>query len=163
MTRDLVSGGILLVFSVVYYLAAAAIPASLLADSVGPGGMPKSYGIAMGILSILLIAQALYARRRAAIAGQPMRRDPNKTKEEIRSVLRAAGILAIGVVYVIVLPYLGYIVSLALLIAATAWYQERARMRWLWVSAVVGAVIFYVIFVQILQIAEPAGIWPSFI
>jgi hypothetical protein len=163
MTRDLVSGGILLVFSVVYYLMAAAIPPSLLADTVGPGGMPKSYGIALGILSILLIAQALYARRRAAIAGRPMRRDPGKTKEEIHSALRAAGMLAIGVVYVIVLPYLGYIVSLALLIGATAWYQERARMRWLWVSAVVGAVLFYVIFVLVLQIAEPAGIWPSFL
>jgi hypothetical protein len=36
-------------------------------------------------------------------------------------------------------------------------------MRWLWVSAVVGAVLFYVIFVLVLQIAEPAGIWPSFL
>ncbi|HEY4164187.1 MAG TPA: tripartite tricarboxylate transporter TctB family protein [Dongiaceae bacterium] len=171
MTRDLVAGVSLLIFSVVYYLAAAAIPASQLADSVGAGGMPKSYGIALGILSVLLILQTLYARRRrpttasgAMSATKAKAPAPNlKTpRQEVRSALRAAGILVIGVVYVLVLPYLGYVVSLALLIFATAWYQERKRGRWLPLIAIVGALVFWGIFVQTLEIDEPAGLWPSF-
>jgi hypothetical protein len=125
--------------------------------------MPKSYGIALGILSALLIIQALFARRRAALAAAPIGATANETpRAEVQAALRAAGMLAIGIVYVFALPYLGYIVSLALLIAATAWYQERAFGRWLWVIAIVGAVVFWIIFVQVLQIDEPAGIWPSF-
>ncbi|HVI88739.1 MAG TPA: tripartite tricarboxylate transporter TctB family protein [Dongiaceae bacterium] len=160
MTRDLVSGCILLVFSIVYYLAASAIPISLLADSVGAQGLPKSYGIALGILSALLIAQALYARWRgapvvdAANAAVARRRDK-------AGALRAAGMLAIGIGYVLLLPWLGYALCLALLIATTVWYQERHYRHKVWPLAIGGAVVFWLIFVQLLQIAEPSGFWPS--
>jgi putative tricarboxylic transport membrane protein len=160
MTRDLVSGCVLLVFSIVYYLAASAIPVSMLADSVGAQGLPKSYGIALGILSALLIVQALFARRRAAAvvdAGNEVAR----RQRDKQGALRAAGMLAIGIGYVLLLPWLGYIVCLALLIATTVWYQERHYRHKVWPLAIGGAVIFWLIFVQLLQIAEPSGFWPS--
>ena len=160
MSRDFVAGCFLLLFSVVYTLTAAAIPASLLSDTVGPGGMPKAYGIALGILSILLIVQALNARRREA-ASAPDAKAREVARAEFIAVLRAAGMLAIGVVYLILLPILGYFVSLALLIGAAAWYQERARPRWLVPTAIIGAGVSWLIFVEVLQIAQPAGFWPS--
>jgi hypothetical protein len=160
MSRDLVAGSGLLVFSVVYYLAAAAIPASQLSDTVGPGGVPKSYGIALGILSILLIGQALLARRRAVTTRAKIAADEESRQDRYRA-LRALGMLAIGVAYLVLLPVIGYVLSLALLIFAAAWYQEGARRRWLIPTAIVGAGMFWAIFVALLQIDQPAGFWPS--
>jgi hypothetical protein len=160
MSRDFVAGCALLVFSVVYYLGAAAIPESRLSDSVGPGGMPMAYGVALGILSALLIAQALLARRRAVTsAADPRAREA--ARAELNAALRGAGMLVIGIAYLILLPLIGYVLSLSLLIGATAWYQERARPRWLVPTSIIGAGVFWGIFVEVLQIAQPAGFWPS--
>jgi cell division protein FtsW (lipid II flippase) len=132
----------------------------MLTDSVGAQGMPKSYGVALAVLSILLIGQTLLTRRRGAASAAPTVADESRHKERY-AAFRAAGMLAIGVVYVVALPWLGYVVSLALLIVATAWYQEKARRRWLFPTAIIGAGIFWVLFVKVLQISEPAGFWPS--
>jgi heme exporter protein D len=122
--------------------------------------MPMAYGIGLGVLSILLIAQSLLARRQA-VAAAPDPRAREAAQKELHAALRGAGMLAIGIAYVILLPLIGYIPSLALLIGATAWYQERARPRWLVPTAIIGAGVFWVIFVEVLQIAQPAGFWPS--
>lgn len=160
LSRDFIAGCALLVFSVLYYVMAAAIPTSLLSDTVGPGGMPKAYGIALGILSILLMAQSLLTRRRAMLDASDLHAN-DKARAELHAALRAAGMLTIGVLYLVALPTLGYVVSIALLVGATAWYQERARPGWLVPTAVIGAGIFWLVFVEVLGIAQPAGIWPS--
>jgi hypothetical protein len=69
--------------------------------------------------------------------------------------------LAIGIAYLVLLPLIGYVISLALLILAAAWYQEGTRRRWLVPTAIVGSGLFWLIFVEILQIDQPAGFWPS--
>jgi hypothetical protein len=160
MPRDFVAGSGLLIFSVVYYLAAAAIPTSQLSDTVGPGGMPKSYGIALGILSLLLIGQSLLARRRAVTARAGAAAGEEARQERYRA-LRALGMLAIGIAYLVLLPIIGYVISLALLIFAAAWYQEGTRRRWLIPTAIAGAGVFWLVFVQLLQIDQPAGLWPA--
>jgi hypothetical protein len=160
LSRDFAAGCILLVFSVIYYLAAAAIPDSRLSDSVGSGGMPKAYGIALGVLSILLIGQALLSRRHA-VAAAPEAKAQEAARKDLKAALRAAVMLGIGVAYVILLPLIGYILSIALLIGATAWYQERARPRWVVPTAIIGAGALWIVFVEVLQIAQPAGFWPS--
>lgn len=160
MPRDFFAGCGLLIFSAVYYLAAAAIPTSQLSDTVGPGGMPKSYGIALGILSILLIGQSLLARRRAITARAAVATGEESRQDRYRA-LRALGMLAIGVAYLVLLPIVGYVISLALLIIAAAWYQEGSRRSWLIPTAIIGAGLFWLVFVQLLKIDQPAGIWPS--
>jgi hypothetical protein len=160
LSRDFVAGCILLVFSVIYYLAATAIPESRLSDSVGPGGMPKAYGIALGVLSVLLIVQSLLARRHA-VANASDAKVRDAARKDLHGAMRAAVMLAIGVAYVILLPLIGYILSIALLIGATAWYQERKRPHWLVPTAIIGAGALWIVFVEVLQIAQPAGFWPS--
>jgi putative tricarboxylic transport membrane protein len=160
MSRDFVAGCFLLIFAVVYALAAAAIPTSQLSDTVGPGGLPMSYGIALGVLSALLILQSLLAqRRRAAATADAAQRET--ARAERHAAFRALGMLAIGVAYLVLLPLIGYAVTLALLIVAAAWYQEGKRRPWLIPIAIVGAGCFWVVFVEVLQIAQPAGFWPS--
>jgi hypothetical protein len=162
MNRDIVCGCGTFVFAVAYYLTAAAIPESMLADAVGPQGLPEAYGITLAILSLLLVGSGLmkWRKEHADGADAPQAKSGRRDWEDAR---RAFGVLALGAGYVVILPWAGYVVSIALLIVAVAWYQERAFMRWLVPTAIAGALGFWVIFVEVLEIAEPAGLWPHFI
>jgi putative tricarboxylic transport membrane protein len=141
---DLVFGGVGLALAIVYYVLAATIPESQLADAVGPQGLPKIYAVALGVLSLLLIARSI---------GRPEIRE--------RQSFRFVGLLLIGAVYIVVIPYAGYVVSLTALIAATCFYQSK---EWSWrplAVAAAGAIVFWILFVEILGIQHPAGIWPD--
>ena len=166
MTRDLVLGCILLALSIAYYGVAAAIPDSDLADAVGPAGLPSAYAVLLGALSLLLIVRAMRARRvlhRATSDGQ--------TSAEPRSIGRVAALLAIGIVYIVVVPFAGYLISIAALIVVTAIYHTRfapaavagghphSTTRVLLVGAA-GAGLLWLVFVVLLRIPQPAGIWP---
>jgi len=159
MKRDLVCGMLMLVLAILYYVMAAAIPRSSLADAVGPQGLPIAYAYALGVLSVLLILTSFRGRAVVSTIAAAKR----TAGSDRHAALRAAGILLIGVCYVILLPWLGYIVALALLIAATAWYLEQGYRKWMLPVAAVGAVAFWIIFVEILEIPQPAGLWPSLI
>ena len=76
-------------------------------------------------------------------------------------VLRALGVIVIGVVYILVVPWLGYIVSLAALIAATTYYQGGGMSGRVVIVSVSGAVLFWLLFVAILGIQHPPGFWPA--
>lgn len=159
MKRDLACGVLMLALAIAYYCVAAAIPQSTLADAVGPQGLPLNYAIALGILSILLIINTLIGRGGGiqAVVGVAK----NAEKSDLYAALRAAGMLAMGVGYVILLPYLGYIVSIALLILAIVCYLEGRLNRWALPIAACAGIVFWAIFVEILQVPQPAGLWPS--
>ena len=159
MNRDLVFGGAAFALAVGYYLMAAMIPASLLADAVGPQGLPKTYAALLAGLSLILIIRSL--------ASHPfvrsVRLQPTISQQAVsqRSLWRVAGLLAIGAAYVVVVPWLGYMLSLAALIMATTYYQGGAWNRQVAAVAVSGAIVFWLLFVVLLGIPQPAGLWPS--
>ena len=71
---------------------------------------------------------------------------------------RAAGVFAIGVGYLLIVPLAGYFATLILVIAAMAlFYGERASAR-LAATAVGGAAVFWMLFVWLLGIPMP-GMW----
>jgi hypothetical protein len=155
MTRDLVFGSATLAVAVVYYALTSTIPPSELADPIGPQALPKMYAFVLAGLSILLIARSL--RTRANL--EPRTPEPSNH----RAAARVAGLLLIGIAYILVLPYLGYLVSVAMLIAATTYFQGGPlNLRTLLVS-VSGAVLFWTLFIWLLRIQYPAGLWPSLI
>jgi putative tricarboxylic transport membrane protein len=152
VTRDLMFGGACLVLAAGYYLMAAAIPDSALSDTVGPQGLPKTYGIVLGALSLVLIARSsAWPRSRREAPPSPL--PP--------SFVRAAGMLVIGVVYLTVVPWLGYVLSLTGLIAATTYYQGGGFSARVAMVALSGAIFFWVLFVAVLGIPHPPGIWPA--
>lgn len=169
MNRDLVCGCLTLALAIAYYEAAAAIPVSMLADEIGPQGLPISYAYVLGALSLMLIAKSLFASWRDRGGALPLpaggKRDAGRSdagppgRRDGAAAVRAVGVLAIGIAYLVALPWLGYFLSIALLIGAAAWYQERGRRRWLVPVAVGGAAVFWVLFVIVLQVPQPAGLW----
>jgi putative tricarboxylic transport membrane protein len=152
MNKDLTSGIILCCVALAYYAASRTIAVSSLEDEFGPHGLPNILAIALGLTGALLAARGFFARRAARPAVTAA--EPSTHGKP----LRALGLLAIGFAYVLLVDKLGYAVSVALLIAAVAWY-EGLRPSWrLAAISIAGAALFWLIFVRLLDVAQPAGL-----
>ena len=158
MDRDFAFATAMLALAIPYYLIADGIPESLLSDSVGPGGLPKIYAVILAGLSLLLMAQSVIRQRRAAARAAWA---AGAVQIEQAQLYRAGGMLAIGFFYVLVVPYLGYIPTIAALLAATTYYQGGTLTRQVGVVAVGGAIFFWILFVLVLRIPQPPGLWPE--
>ena len=155
MTRDASVGLGLIVVAGLYWLGADQIRVSKLEGIVGAQAVPKGLAISLAVLSVLLIVQALLRPRRAAgPAGQA-------ETFGSRAHLRAAGMLLIGVGYLALLGTVGYIPTLALLVLGTALYLGQSPSARLVLVAVALAIFYYLIFVRLLGIPLPPGIWPN--
>jgi hypothetical protein len=157
-SRDLVFGSATLALAAIYYALTITIPRSDLADPIGPQGLPKTYAVVLAVLSIILIARSM--KRPANL--EPANLEPEITNHESR-IPRVIGMLLIGVAYIVVLPWLGYLLSVAALIAATTYFQGGSINRRSILVAISGALCFWVLFIWLLRIQYPAGLWPSVI
>ena len=157
--RDLLFGIATLVVAVVYYGLAAGIPPSDLADPVGPQGLPKVYALLLAALSLILIARSLRRSVSKPDSSNPESRIPNPGS----GLPRVIGMLLIGVAYIIVLPWLGYLLSVAALITATIYFQGGVINGRSILVALSGAVCLWLLFIWLLRIQYPAGLWPSVI
>ena len=156
MPRDAVIGLVVLAFAGLYYLAAGTIRHSSLEDAVGAAGMPNALAALLAGLAILMVLRSLLAPR--LTAARATRR---QGEEAPRAHLRALGMLGIGILYLAAAPILGYVISVALLLGAVAIYNYRKPTPELALFAVGAAGCFYVLFVWILDIPLPPGIWPA--
>jgi putative tricarboxylic transport membrane protein len=155
--RELVLGCVTLAIAVGYYLMAIQIQQSDIADVVGAQGLPKTYAALLAMLSIILIARSAAQRRfPAAPDAAPVTATPRVTRGV---AWRVFGMLMNGVIYILVVPWLGYLLSIAALIAATVYYQGGGLNRRVAAVAIGGALLLWLLFVRLLHIAHPAGIW----
>jgi putative tricarboxylic transport membrane protein len=157
--RDLLFGIATLVVAIVYYGLAATIPQSDLADPVGPQGLPRVYAVLLAALSLILIARSLPRSTPRPESSNPESRIPNPGS----GIPRVIGMLLIGVAYIIVLPWLGYLLSVAALITATIYFQGGVINGRSILVALSGAVCLWLLFIWLLRIQYPAGLWPSVI
>jgi hypothetical protein len=155
VARDTIVALGLMVVAGLYWLGADQIRVSRLEGIVGAQAVPKGLAVSLAILSVLLIAQALLRRHLAA--------GPSGEAEAggARAHLRAAGMLLIGMGYLAVVGSIGYMPALALLVLATALYLGQYFSARLALVAVGLAVLYYLIFVRLLGIPLPPGIWPD--
>jgi hypothetical protein len=159
MAKNIAAGIMLLVLAVAYWMGAQAILISRLSGGAGAQLLPKSLAIALGVLSLVLIAQSLPWRRANANAGADDGSGASGPSEY--NVPRALGILAIGIAYVVLIDWLGYAVCIALLLGGTAYYIGWRRWRSLVLFALVGALVYWAVFAKLLDLPLPAGLWPA--
>lgn len=166
MTRDTWIGLVFLAFAVLYWIAADGIRISPLDGPVTAAGLPKSLAYALGGLAVLLILRSLVIQRLSASkAAKPAAAAPAEEEADGKSAwelhLRAIGMLALGVGYLLVVPYLGYTLSIiALLLAVALYIGAKLGPKTLAVAGI-GGVFFYLLFVQFLHIPLPPGVWPA--
>lgn len=152
MARDLTCAAVLFIFAAVYYVLASGIGRSALSDEVGPAGLPLVYATILGGLAILL---ALKTGLRYALAKRDQAKAGAEKPRAAYVLGRAAGTLAIGASYVLLVNVLGYWLSLGLLLPAMATYQGEQFSRRLVLVSVTGATVFWVLFVWLLGIPMP--------
>ena len=158
--RDLVFGSATLALAAIYYALTVTIPQSDLADPIGPQGLPKTYAAVLAVLAMILIARSI---KRPA-NPEPTNPEPaNPRTREPANLGRVIGMLLIGIAYIVVLPWLGYLLSVASLIAATTYFQGGSINRRSILVAISGALCLWVLFIWLLRIQYPAGLWPSVI
>ena len=151
LTRDFAGGVAALAVGGVYLAYAYQIRTSALDDSLGPGGMPRAYGWIMIALGAILCAQAALARIKTAASLE-------EWKGQGRRVLWAAGLLAFGVAYLLVVEALGYLVSIALLLVGVALYQGASPGWRPVLIGLVGAALLWTLFALILGVRLPQGL-----
>ena len=155
VTRDTIVALGLIIVAGLYWLGADQIRVSKLEGIIGARVVPKGLAIGLAILAVLLIAQALLRPRRAdGPAGESEATGP-------RAHLRAGGMLLIGVGYLAVVGTVGYMPALVLLVLASALYLGQGPSVRLVLVAVGLAVLYYLIFVRLLGIPLPPGVWPD--
>lgn len=160
MAKDIIGGLVILAFSITYYFQAGNIRRSTMADEVGAHGVPQAFAIFLAVLAILLIGQSVVARLKVAQWPTASAEERQKLR---RSVLRMSGMLAIGIAYLIAVPVLGYALSIGLLLAVVMVYQGLAPSWRIVGVAVGGTIVFWIIFVLLLDIPLPAGIWANWV
>lgn len=162
--KELVGAAVLLLVAAGYFIAAGDINRSALGDEVGAAGVPVVYAATLAGLALALAVKALVAWRlngAATRAGSAAgSRDSGRKRA---SAGRAAGMLGIGIAYLAVIVFAGYLLSILAVIALVAVYQgERIGWRLAGIS-VGGAVLFFVLFDVLLGIDMPPGVWPMFL
>ena len=155
--RDFVCGLIVVALACGYFALTSDIQTSQLADDVGADGLPRLYAFARGGLGLALTRAT--APRRATTLPAANDNAPSDGGEA-KKLWRAAGVLAIGVVYVLLAPVLGYVIAIALVIVATAIYQGGAFGWRLVLIGAGGALFLWLVFVALLHIHQPTGLWP---
>ena len=149
MSRNLILGSITLAISVVYYWMAESIPASQLADSIGPQGLPKTYALVLGGLSLIPLVGGLREARSAPAE-----------RSDLSALPRAIGMLLIGVGYIALVTWTGYLLTIAALILATTYYQGGKVTSYSAIVAAAGGLIFWLLFVLFMGIPQPPGLLP---
>ena len=157
MRRDLACALTLLGLAGLYYALARDLGQTALSDAVGPAGLPLIYASVLAAVAVLLGAAALLEARRRPRSDAAAPENVEHRKIELGFRLwRAFGTLAIGLVYLAIVSFIGYAFATALAIAAMAIYQgERVSWR-LVVVAGVGAAALYVLFDLVLGVPLPA-------
>ena len=159
MTRDLAGGLFAMVLGGIYLLYATRIHSTALDDTVGPAGFPKALAVIMIALGLLLVVQTLATGLRRAKPSPDGRGDADAEASGLqpRAVIRAGGMLLLGILYVAVVPYAGYLVTTAALAMAVALYQG-VDFSWRVVAVSIGgAVALWIIFNLLLGVGLPAG------
>lgn len=155
LDRDQIAGVFLIILGIAYYRTAAALPRSLVSDRVGAAGFPKLLALTLIILSGVLILQSVL--RKLSHPDQEAR----ENEKSLAEFGYAAGMLGLGVGYLIIVSHLGYLLSIALLLAAALRYQREPLSVKVFVTAILGGVLFWGFFVFALKTPMPSGIWAA--
>lgn len=155
LTRDFVGGMGTSLIGAVYYYYATQMRVSALDDTVGPSGLPKAYGLIMIALGLAIAGFALFKSYRERAAGVELE---NEWLDQGKKFIRAGGIVAIGILYILIVPYIGYAPAIAILLFATAFYQGAPRTWRLIAIPLGGGLALWCIFVLLLGVSMPDGI-----
>jgi putative tricarboxylic transport membrane protein len=144
--QEIAGGAGLLVLAIAYLIIASGIPHSTLSDEVGARGLPYLLGALLALVSVGLIARAVFA------AGSA----PAQAEEGSR-LIRALGILGCAALYVFVAWLAGYFIASAVALLAVMLYEGGKFGLHKVAVSIGGAFFFWLTFVYFLGVDQPVG------
>jgi hypothetical protein len=161
VNKDLIGAGVGLILSAAYLWGALQIPkSSLIGKGVGADALPFGLAACLAGLSTILLLRSLWARSKLPMHRASEADLERKAKEWYRHK-RAGGMFLLGLGYLLILDWVGYIPSIFLLVAATAVYSGRPLALRTFGFAAIVTTAFYLLFDFVLKIPMPMGIWPD--
>ena len=145
--RDRLLAVLAAAFAASLIAAARGIEDSLLSDAVGAGGVPQAVGVAMAVVALALFAKSFRA-------------GPSSTANERSgwpALLRTGGLVGVLLAYALLLPWLGYALTVSLLVLASGRLAGAAWQRPLWLCAAVAGPGLWLLFDRLLQVRMPLG------
>ena len=155
MRRDLVCALILLLVAVGYFGLATDINRSALADEVGAHGLPYIYAALLALVALAMALTATLGRHRAAVRPDAGRPHPATTAASRTSLLRSAGAVGLGALYLLLLPLAGYLLATALLLLGMLRYLGEPLGWRMAAIAIGGTTLLYGLFDLVLGISLP--------
>jgi putative tricarboxylic transport membrane protein len=140
-------GALMLVAAVLVIADAAALPDT--GAVVGPAAVPLPVGVLLGLLGIGLLVRSWIALR-TAVPGHPW---------QPRAWPRVVGLVAALLLFALLLPLLGYVVSSAALFVAAALLLGAPRG---WKVVAYGwtlAAVVFLVFDRLIGLTLPTGPW----
>jgi putative tricarboxylic transport membrane protein len=142
--------------SIGYLYVASGIQESMLSDTVGASGVPKALGWVMAGLGLLLCLRSLsFGTTDAKSSAEPTSSETEETPAGMRPHLQALGLLGVLIGYILLAPYLGYVVSIGILVAAVARYGGAPFNRNMLLISAAAGIGFWLVFSQLLGISMP--------
>lgn len=139
------------VFATSLIAGARSIEDSMLSDAVGAGGVPQGVGAA-----IALAAVALFAKSFMGSAASSATADEGVMSAG-RVAARTSGLVAILVAYGLLLPLLGYPLTISLLVLASGWLAGAALKAPLLLTGAASGPLLWAMFDRALQVRMPGG------
>ena len=141
----------MLVIAAGYYFFTSSIGTSALSDEVGAAGLPTVYSIGLAGVALVLGLQAILRWLIIGSKGEKSTDSP----DFLRMFLRAGGVLAIGIVYLLIVNIVGYVIALLLVLMAMLFYMGETVGRQAILAAFIGAGFFWFLFDRLLGIPTP--------
>lgn len=151
MLRELVGALVLFLVAVGYFALAREIPESALGDEISAHGLPYAYAALLALAALAIAVRGLVRRHVHASSQTAPTPGPS-----LGSLLRSAGAIGLGVLYLILLPLAGYLIATAALLAAMVRYLGEP-LGWRIAAVALGGTAFlWLLFDRVLGISLPA-------
>ena len=152
--RDRLLALLAAVVAITCITAARGIEDSLLADAVGAGGVPQGVGLVMLLAALALFAKSF--RGGAGGAGEATA-DDDERMPRLAVARRCAALVAMLVGYGLLLPWLGYPLSVSLLVLAVGWLAGATPRAPLLLFAAASGPALWAMFDWALHVRMPVG------
>ena len=118
----------------------------------GPANWPRAIALLMLVGALINFATTRRARREQSSGDE----------ERVRRWMATAGIFAMPLVYVTLLPFMGFYVATPLFLVALLLYLGERRPRFLIGVPLLIFVLINLVFTVLFFVALPTGTWPGF-
>ena len=145
-TRNIASAVVLIAFGLWYAYLTSHLPERTLPNTPGPSFFPWVLTVSLLILSGALLLQGFLSTDGAGASA-----------ETTKSLTRPFTGILLFFVYLLILPYLGFLVVSPFFFAGLMWTAGERRPLWIVLSSIALPAFLYLLFGKLFQILLPSG------